>query len=61
MIIGWTYLVSSSFILFASNLEWLVTKIPEGVFIIIFLCSFHKSIIAKGEGSCYLLEVLVLG
>ena len=32
MIIGWTYLTSSSFILFASNLEWLVTKIPEGIF-----------------------------
>ena len=32
MIIGWTYLASSSFILFASNKEWLVTKIPEGIF-----------------------------
>ena len=28
----WTYLGSSSFILFASNLEWLVTIIPEGIF-----------------------------
>ena len=28
----WTYLESSSFILFASNLEWLVTKIPKGIF-----------------------------
>ena len=32
MMIGWTYLESSSFILFASNLEWLVTKIPEEIF-----------------------------
>ena len=32
MMIGWTYLESSSFILFASNLKWLVTKIPEGIF-----------------------------
>ena len=32
MMIGWTYLALSSFILFASNLEWLVTKIPEGIF-----------------------------
>ena len=32
MINGWTYLTSSSFILFASNVEWLVTKIPEGIF-----------------------------
>jgi hypothetical protein len=32
MIIGWTYLALSSFIHFASNLEWLVTKIPKGMF-----------------------------
>ena len=32
MIIGWTYLTLSSLILFASNLEWLVTKIPKGIF-----------------------------
>ena len=32
MIISWTYLESSSFILFASNLKWLVTKMPEGIF-----------------------------
>ena len=31
MMIGWTYLESSSFILFASNLKSLVTKIPEGI------------------------------
>jgi hypothetical protein len=30
--IGRAYLESSSFILFASNLEWLVTKIPKGIF-----------------------------
>jgi hypothetical protein len=28
---------------------------------VIFLCSFHKGIAAKCEGSCYLLKVLVLG
>ena len=32
MMIGWTYLASSFFILFTSNLEWLVAKIPEGIF-----------------------------
>jgi hypothetical protein len=32
MINGWTYLALSSFILFASNLEWLVAKIPDGIF-----------------------------
>ena len=62
MMIGWTYLESSSFILFASNLEWLVTIIPEGIFfIIMFLCTFHKSITTEGENSYYLLKVLVLG
>jgi hypothetical protein len=30
---------SSSFILFASNLEWLVTKIPKGVFSQLSLCA----------------------
>ena len=33
----------------------------RNIFIIIFLCSFHKGIIAKGEGPCYLPKVLVLG
>ena len=62
MIIGWTYLESSSFILFASNLEWLVTKRPEGIFFtIMFLCSLHKGIIAKGESPRYLPKVLALG
>ena len=32
MVIGWTYLESSFFILFATNPEWLVTKIPDGIF-----------------------------
>ena len=62
MMIGWTYLESSSFVLFASNLEWLVIIIPEGIFfIIMFLCSFHKAITAEGENSYYLPKVLVLG
>jgi hypothetical protein len=29
---GWTYLKSSLFVLFASNLELLVIEIPEGIF-----------------------------
>ena len=33
----------------------------RNIFTIIFLFSFHKGIIAKGESSCYLLKVLVLG
>ena len=62
MINAWTYLGSSSFILFASNLEWLVTKnTRRNIFTIIFLFSFHKGIIAKGESSCCLPKVLVLG
>ena len=62
MMIGWTYLESSSFVLFASNLEWLVTIIPEGIFFtIMFLCSFHKGITAEDENSYYLLKVLALG
>ena len=62
MIIGWTYLASSSFILLASNLKWLVTKYTRrNIFIIIFLLSFHKGITAKGESSCCLPKVLVLG
>ena len=61
MIIGWTYLASSSFILFASNLKWLVTKILEGIFSqFISLCSLHKGIVAKDENLCYLSKVLVL-
>ena len=62
MMIGWTYLESSSFILFASNLEWLVTKNTRwNIFTIIFLFSFHKGITAKGESSCCLPKVLILG
>jgi hypothetical protein len=62
IMIGWTYLESSSFILFALSLEWLVTKIPKGIFCsYIFLCSIHKDIKAKGESSCYLSKVLALG
>ena len=62
MMIGWTYLESSSFNLFASNLEQLVIIIPEGIFFtIMFLCSFHKGITAEGENSYYLPKVLILG
>ena len=62
MVFGWTYLESSSFIPFASNLEWLVTKnTRRNIFTNIFLCLFHKGITVKGESSCYLPKVLVLG
>jgi hypothetical protein len=33
----------------------------RNIFIIIFLCLFHKGITAKSESSCYLPKVLVLG
>ena len=32
----------------------------RNIFTIIFLCLFHKGIIAKGESSCYFPKVLVL-
>ena len=62
MIIGWTNLESSSFILFTSDLEWLVTKIPKGIFSqIYFYAHFTKASEQKSESSCYLSKVLVLG
>ena len=62
MMVGWTYLALSSFILFASNLEWLVTKIPKGIFSqLCFYVHFIKGITAKSESSCYLSKVLALG
>ena len=36
-------------------------NIRRNIFTIIFLCSFHKGITAKGENSCYLPKVFVLG
>jgi hypothetical protein len=47
---------------FASNLDLVSDKnTRRNIIIVIFLCSFHKSIIAKDKNSCYLLKVLVLG
>ena len=60
MIIGWTYLASSSFILFALNLEWLVTKIPEGIFSQLYFYAHFTWALWK-KNSCYLPKVLVLG
>ena len=61
MIIGWTYRASSFFILFASNLKWLVAKIPEGIFSqLYFYAHFTRASKQKGESSCYLPKVLVL-
>ena len=42
---------------------WMVSdkNTRRNIFTIIFLCSFHKSIIAKRWNSCYLPKVLVLG
>ena len=62
MMISWTYLALSSLILFASNLEWLVTKIPKGIFSqIYFYAHFTKASEQKSESSGYLSKVLVLG
>ena len=62
MMIGWAYLALSSLILFASNLEWLVTKIPERIFSqLYFYAHFTRASQQKGESSCYLPKVLVLG
>ena len=36
-------------------------NIRRNIFTIIFLCLFHKGITAKGESSCGLPKVLVLG
>ena len=36
-------------------------NIRRNIFTITLICSFHKGITAKGESSCYLLKVLVLG
>ena len=52
MIIGWTYRASSFFILFASNLKWLVAKIPEGIFSQLYFYShFTRVSQQKGESS----------
>ena len=62
MIIGWTYLALSSLILFALDLECLVKKILEGIFSqLYFYAHFTRASQQKGESSCYLLKVLVLG
>ena len=47
MMIGWTYLESSSFILFASILEWLVTKIPKGIFSQLCFCAHFTRALQK--------------
>jgi hypothetical protein len=68
MIIGWTYLASSSFILFTSNLEWLVTKIPKEIFLqLYFYAHFTKDITTKRwkltlspESACFR-QKLILG
>jgi hypothetical protein len=39
LMIGWTYLALSSFVLFASNMQWLVTKVPEGIFSQLYCCA----------------------
>jgi len=55
--IGWIYLAFSFFILFAQNLQWLVTIIPEGIVSIISKLisqshpfSFYKKQINKTKG-----------
>ena len=62
MMIGWAYLESSSFILFASNLKWLVTEIPEGLCLeLYFYAHFIRALRKKSKSSCYLPKMLVLG
>ena len=62
MMIGWTYLESSSFILFASNRKWSVTEIPEGICSeLYFYAHFTRALREKIKSSCYLPKVLVLG
>ena len=62
MMIGWTYLESSSFILFASNLKRLVTEISEGICSeLYFYAQFTWALQKRSKSSCYLPKVLVLG
>ena len=62
MIIGWTYLASSSFIFFCFKPGTVSDKnTRRNIFTIMFLCSLHKGITAKSESSCYLPKVLALG
>ena len=61
MMIGWTYLESSSFILFASNLEWLVTKIPKEIFSQLYFQAYFTRVLQQKVKTHYLLKVLVLG
>jgi hypothetical protein len=50
LMIGWTYLALSSFILFASNLQWLVTKVVEGIFSQLYCCAhFTRALQQKVE------------
>ena len=61
MIIGWTYLESSSFILFTSNLKWLVIKMPEGIFSQLCFYAYFTRVSQQKVKTHYLPKVLVLG
>jgi hypothetical protein len=59
MMIGWAYLVFSSFCFQPEMISNKNTR--SNIFTVISLCLFHKGITTKGERSSYFLEVLVLG
>ena len=62
MMIGWTYLESSSHSFFAIKPGMVSDQNTQrNIFIIIFLFLFHKGITVEGENSYYLLKVLALG
>ena len=54
IMIGWTYLVLSSFVLFFSKPEMVRDKNTQrNIFTIISLCSLHRGIMAKDKHLCY--------
>ena len=62
MMIGWTYLALSSFILFCFKPRMVSDKNNRrNIFTIIILVLFHKGITTEGKNSYYLPNVLVLG
>ena len=62
MVIGCTYLYSSFLCPLCSNLERLVTRIPEGIFSIISLCSLRMGIMIKWVNTHVMVsKLLVLG
>jgi hypothetical protein len=59
MMIGWAYLAFSSFILFASNLKWLVTKIPKGIFSQLYFYAYLAKALQQKVKAQVISKVLV--